>query len=205
MTINSFETIFYTAMFLLPGFLMNLVIDSTNPPHRYSDGIYFMKCLSLSIINCACWSWLYIIILSIEFKQLFQKWIVLLIITIVGATLVALLLAAIKQRKISDRLLLLLGINPIHSTPTAWDYYFSKLKAGFVIITLLDGTILRGWYSSDSFSSSDSEERDIYIEKGYRLNENGAWEIDSESEGFYISNGQIKCIEFKTRGTDENE
>lgn len=184
---------------------MNSVIDSTNPPRSYSDGIYFMKCLSLSIVNCACWSWLYLIIINIEFKQLFLKWVVLLAITIAGAMLVALLLAVIKQRKITDKLLLKMRINTIHSTSTAWDYYFSKQKAAFVIITLMDGTTLRGWFSSDSFSSSDSKERDIYIEKGYRLNEIGAWELDTESNGVYISKGQIKYIEFKAKGTEDNE
>lgn len=200
MTINSFETVFYSAIFLLPGFFMNLVIDSMNPPHKYNDGRYFMKCLALSIVNCACWSWLYIIILNIEFKQLFLKWVVLFLITIGGAALVAYLLSLIKQRKWFANIFSKMGINTIHSTPTAWDYYFSKRKASFVIITLIDGTILRGWYSFDSFTSSDSEERDIYVEKGYYLNKNGRWEIDKESEGFYVSGGQIKFIEFKKGG-----
>lgn len=82
-------------------------------------------------------------------------------------------LALIKQRKWFAGIFTKMGIDTIHSTSVAWDYYFSNRKASFVIITLTDGTILRGWYSSDSFTSSDSEERDIYVEKSYRLNEKG--------------------------------
>lgn len=93
----------------------------------------------------------------------------------------------------------------IDATPIAWDYYFSKQKSSFIIVTLLDDTKLYGWYSADSFASSDTEERDIYVEKGYKYSDNNGWEEDKDSGGFYIPKNQIKYIEFKTGEENNNE
>ena len=87
-------------------------------------------------------------------------------------------------------------IRTIHTTPTAWDYLFSKQESGFVIVTLIDDQKLYGWYSSQSFTSSDPDERDIFIEKGYRI-DGEKWTLDEQSQGFYIAKDQIKVIEFK--------
>ena len=71
-----------------------------------------------------------------------------------------------------------------------------------MIITLVDDTQLLGWYSTHSFTSSDPDERDIYVEKAYRL-EGDQWVTDEQSAGFYISKDQIKVIEFK-KGDNNN-
>ena len=59
-----------------------------------------------------------------------------------------------------------------------------------------------GLYSYNSFTSSENEDRDIYVEKGYKIGETGEWIEDEESEGFYIPKNEIKYIEFK-RGKSE--
>ena len=82
---------------------------------------------------------------------------------------------------------------------------FSRQEASFVIVTIVDGTLLYGWYSSNSFSSSDQEERDLFIEKAYSVNKEGIWELDTQSEGFYIPKDQIKYIEFKKGAKKDGE
>lgn len=196
MTIDSFDAVFYTAILILPGFIVNSVIDTTNPPKRLNDGLYFLKCFALSIVNCAIWCWLYKLIIECDKLSTFWHWILLVAVSIFGALIFGVLIAAIKQKQIIDFCLSKLKINTIHSTPTAWDYYFSKQVSGFVIVTLVDDVKLYGWYSCNSFSSSDSDERDIYIEKAYKEN----WVPDEESNGFYVPKGQIKYIEFKKGG-----
>lgn len=196
MIIDSFDAIFYTAIFILPGFIVNSVIDTANPPQKQNEGIYLLKCIFFSLISCAIYSWLYKIVIDCEKISTSLHWILLIVISIAGSFFLGIAIAIIKQHQWLAWMLSKLKINTIHTTPTAWDYYFSKQKSSFVIITLLDDTKLYGWYSNNSFTSSDYEERDIFVEKGY-IFENGNWEEDSESEGFYVAKDQIKLIEFK--------
>ena len=42
MTIDSFDIVFYTAVFVLPGFIINSIIDAMNPPKKHNDGIYLL-------------------------------------------------------------------------------------------------------------------------------------------------------------------
>ena len=143
------------------------------------------------------WSWLYIIVIKNKKLTLPWNWLLLLVISIVGSLIIGFILSVFKQKQLSQRFLSKFNIRTINSIPTAWDYYFSKLDSAFLIITLMDDTKLYGWYSTESFSSSNPEERDIYVELGYRIAEDGSWEKDDQSQGFYVSKNQIKYIEMK--------
>ena len=196
MIIDSLDAVFYTAMFILPGFIINSIIDATNPPKKHNDGIFFLKCLLYSIISCACLSWLYIIVMN-NIEHEVAYWLLLLAITVVGSTTIALVIAIIKQKQIIFILMNKLGIRTIHPTQSAWDYVFSLQKSNYVIVTLIDDTQIKGLYSSESFSASDSEERDLFLEKLYYKVDNEEWVLDEDSDGIYISKEQIKYIEFK--------
>lgn len=200
MTVDSFEIVFYTAVFVLPGFIVNCIIDSINPPKKHNDGIFFLKCLGYSIISCAIWSWLYLILIKCDNLHYIVKWVLLVLISLIGSSIVGLVISVFKQKQIIKKILEKMNVNTIHTTPTAWDYIFSKQECSLVIITLLDDTQLYGWYSNDSFTSSDSDERDIFVELAYSY-KNGKWTIDNESAGFYVPKDQIKYIEFK-KGDD---
>ena len=196
MTIDSLDAVFITAIFILPGFLISSIIDAITPPKKEPEGVYFVRCLVYSIINCAVWSWLYSIILCAKYGNAFWQWILLVIVTVLGASFLALFLATLKQKAAMQKVIEKIGINTIHSTPNAWDYYFSQQEPSFIIVTLVDGTVLYGWYAYNSFSSSDQEERDLYVEKSYSVNEKNEWTMDMESNGFYVPKDQIKYIEF---------
>ncbi len=133
MVIDSFDAIFYTAIFILPGFIVNSVIDATNPPKKHNDGIYLLKCIFYSLISCAVYSWAYKIVFDCEKISISLHWILLILISVVGSTILGFVIAIIKQHQWIDRGLSKLNINTIHTTPTAWDYYFSKQINSFVI------------------------------------------------------------------------
>ncbi|MBR0413766.1 MAG: hypothetical protein IJI67_01685 [Clostridia bacterium] len=202
MTINSFEAFCLISIFILPGFIVNSIIDYTNPPKKYKEVVFILKSIGYSIINCAIWSWLYLFIIKYDGINNVFRFILLVCVSLISSTIIGLIIAKTKQRNVIDAFLAKLHIKTIHGTPTAWDYYFSKLKCDFVIITLIDDTQLFGWYSSESFTSSDPEERDIYVEKAYRF-ENEQWILDEEGNGFYVPKDQIKMIEFK-KGVDDS-
>lgn len=199
MKIDSIDVVLLTVVFVLPGFIMNEIIDKINPAKKKNEAVLFLKCLTYSLVSNACLCWIFSLIIRSNLNN-WMAYILLLMTTIIGSTVLAMIIAIFKQKEIVDRVLCRLGVRYIHSTETAWDYLFSKQKPCFVTVTLKDGTKMNGWYSSKSFASSDRDERDIYIEKSYREE----WGESRESEGFYISKDQIMIIEFK-KGADKNE
>ena len=201
--IDSFDVIFFTAIFIMPGFLINNIIDATNPPKNRTETILSLRYLGYSIINCAFLSWAYKIILPLKDTHPVRFWLLFLLITFIGAMIIGFLLAILKQNNVVKKIWDILHIRTIHPTPTAWDYIFSQQAASYVIVTLQDGTEIRGLYSTKSFCSSENDCNDIFIEKTYKIGDNGEWIESPDSNGIYIACGNIKHIEFK-EGT-ENE
>lgn len=195
--INSFDVVFYTTIFIMPGFLIRNIIDTLNPPRKLTDSVLTLNYLGYSIINCACLSWIYKIILSLKNTHPVLFWLLFLSITLVGALLIGFIIAIFKQTNVIDRVWSKFNVKSIHPTPTAWDYVFSQQKASYVIVTLEDGTEIRGLYSFHSFCSSDNENRDLFLEKTYKIGNNDEWIYSPDSNGIYIPSAKIKYIEFK--------
>ena len=126
-----------------------------------------------------------------------RYWLVLIIATIVGSFILGSLVGIIKQKGIVDRIATKMKINKINPVPTAWDYFFSKQDPAWIIVTLKNGKTIYGLYSSQSFASSDPEERDLYIEKTYDLGENMEWIEDKTSNGILVNYHDIETIEFQ--------
>lgn len=88
-----------------------------------------------------------------------------------------------------------IGVSPIHPMPTAWDWKFGNMKENLVLVTLKDETRFAGYCGRESFMSSDPTERDIYVEKIYRLGEDNTWN-DAGEHGLWVASGEIRTIEF---------
>jgi len=201
MIVDSLDAVFYTAIFILPGFIIKSVVDALNPPTKISDGVYFLACLAYSFVNCALYSWAYILIRPVSEINNTIYWVALICITLIGSIISSVFIGILKQRRIVYQVVKSLNIKYIDPTPTAWDFIFSKQEASLVFITLTDGGEIRGWFGSNSFASSISDERDIFIEKVYRrANGNDVWHDNPENNGIYISKNEIKLIEFKKQG-----
>lgn len=194
--IESFDAVVYTCIFLLPGFIIKSVIDTLIPSEKSNDIKYFFSCLSYSIINCAIWSWIYILITKLQTGHSVVYWLLFLIVTIVGAVILALSIGIIKQKKLINLLFFKFKINKKQPEPTAWDYFFAKQEEAWVIVTLKSGKTVYGKYSVNSFASSIPEERDIYIEKTYLFDEEKGWIEDKRSKGILIFKEEIETIEF---------
>lgn len=196
MTVDSFDVVYYTSIFILPGFLIKSIINSLSPPQKTNESVYFLTCLAYSIINCAIWSWLYNILFIHRNKLSVWYWILIITVTIFGATILALIIGIIKQKDIISKILNKTGVTNINPTPTAWDYFFSKQQSTWIIVTLTDDTIIYGRFDSSSFASSDQDERDIYIEEIYDISNKKEWIKNETSNGILLSKDSIKTIEF---------
>ncbi len=117
---------------------------------------------------------------------------------LVGPAAFGFILGVAAQREWFARFANLLGLSVIHIIPAAWDWRFSSIsrEAIFVMVTLTSGERVAGLFGGNSFASSDTSERDLYIEEEYNITEDGKWEPRPERVGILISAREIRYIEF---------
>ena len=116
--------------------------------------------------------------------------------TVGGPALFGALLGLNASQSWTRRILVRVGIRTVHAQSTAWDWKFQQMgEPEWVILVLKDGTTFGGFCGSASFISSDPKERDIYIQRTYRIVDDGSWEDRGEG-GLLVPHGEIRTIEF---------
>lgn len=114
----------------------------------------------------------------------------------VGPAVVGLLLGLAAAGDLARRLLGLVGLNPAHPSPTAWDFVFAGRRgAAYVIVTLEGGSTVAGLFGSASFASSDQAERDLLIEEIVDIDEEGRWAARAERVAILLPAKQIRHVE----------
>jgi len=100
-----------------------------------------------------------------------------------------------------------LGLNIEHPAPTAWDYRFNSIKEKkWVIVEFDDGSRVGGKWDDKSCVSSIKGERDIYLEKVYKISpDDDQWETDPRNDGMWIKGSAIKLIQFINMKNEEEE
>lgn len=122
-------------------------------------------------------------------------WISLILI---GPAIFGFVLGVAAQREWFTRFANWFGLAVVHIIPTAWDWRFSSIPRDgmFVMVTLASGERVAGLFKDRSFASSDTGERDVYIEEEYTVSAEGVWEARPERVGVLISAKEIRYIEF---------
>jgi hypothetical protein len=84
-------------------------------------------------------------------------------------------------------------INPI---PKAWDVFFMKRKACFMIVHLKNGQAVGGLYAGDSAASSYPEKADLYLEQIWKLDNEGKFiEPIKGTMGLMVDCDNVEYIE----------
>jgi len=111
--------------------------------------------------------------------------------------IIGLIVAVGTYRDWTARWWRLLKIQPIHPSPTAWDYVFSRMGAGeFLLITLNDSSQIGGVYAGmTSFASSINDQRDLLIGEVYEWN-GGRWLPAPQHKSILLCGRDIRTIEF---------
>lgn len=198
MIIESYEYVIYTAMFLLPGYLMNWIISILVPQRNGDQTDKVLRYLGYSLLNFTAWIWLFWLIRrNIEVDRTLY-WLLLSLAVVVTSSLTGALFGVIRNKGCLRKLFAKFGLQIEHPIPTAWDYKFSKMSTPrWVTVTLVSGKRLRGYLGGNSMASSDEEFRDLYLELSYIQNEEGKpWEMLPCTDGVWISPDQIAYIEF---------
>jgi hypothetical protein len=100
----------------------------------------------------------------------------------------------IRQGQFTVQCLTWLGIRTFaqHHVPTAWDAVFNNVPPSWIIVTLKNGKVIRGYLGPASHISSDADIRDIYISH-LLLPDQSAFVPDTN--GIYIKADEISSIE----------
>lgn len=204
MTVDSLEIVALTCIFVAPGFIIDIIVNLFCPSGDRKESIHLITCIIYSVVQCALLSWLYVMIWVYRETDFIKFIVYMCLSTLIGSCLLGGLIGLFKSKQWLGNLARKIGLNVSHPIPTAWDYYFSRQIATYVIVTLIDGTRLYGYWGDNSYCSSSKEGRDIYIEKLYQYDEDGEWIENKESQGVVVNQGQIRFIEFVQKG-EENE
>ena len=187
----SANSLYLILVFIVPGFIALSVrsqfITGRIPSENKAS---LLSYLTISVIYGA-------LILPFVDPELIGKSILIwFVLVFIGPVFLGLLLGINIQKDLVRRFLNRLGLHPVHAIPTAWDWKFSSMPEQWVLVTLKDGTRFGGFYGAQSFTSSSPDERDMYIQWVYDIDEGGIWSVPDSENGLLIAAGEIRTIEF---------
>jgi len=194
MDFKSIDTIYLAVGFLVPGLIISYVRAQffTGRTSKQTDSL--LSFLTLSVIYYGFTAPVLPWLLSIH-DESYLKLAVWYCLVIVGPAAFGILISIPSRTGIIRKLFGKLGLSPVHSMPTAWDWRFSDKNQSWLIVTLKDGTVFAGYFGGSSFASSDPSERDIYIEKVYNIDSSNSW-TETGEKGVLISKDVIQSVEF---------
>ena len=197
MTINSYQIILYTGLFLVPGYIIDEIISTIMPQKTYSDKVKTVRFIGYSILNFFVWIWLYWLLHKHIPPERTLYWALIIFCTLITSTITGFIIGILRKKELVRAIFKKFNIQAEHPIPTAWDYKFSETtESRWIIVTLANGTHMRGLYSCRSLASSDEQYRDIYIEEVYCMDENEKWIKMKRTDGVWINPSEIKMIEF---------
>lgn len=198
--ITNFDMLFYTMSFVVPGFIIYYIKARFSPEKQDNSANYAIKYMFYSSFNCALISPIvYWAVKSDFYKHHIFKTAALWMIGIFFCPIMlGIIMGIANQKEWEKKILNKFNINPIHRIPTAWDYKFSNINEfSWIIVTTKDDKKIMGLYSSNSFASSESTERDLYLETYYTRNKQDTdWNEVEKNKGVLIKADQIKFLEF---------
>jgi hypothetical protein len=113
----------------------------------------------------------------------------------ISPLLLGLVIGVLTQRQTLRGFLNRIGLNPVHSSPTAWDFAFSNRKGfSWVVVSLASGKRYHGVFGPSSLASSDLSRRDIFLED-IRGENFEPIEKDGRKRGVWLNENEIASIE----------
>ena len=194
MTISTYEAVIYTVMFLVPGFIIDEIVATLMPMKIYSDAA---KTLKYIVFNLTVWIWLFYLVKVNVDNSTVGYWVLLVLCLLLTSLISGVVIGLIRKFELLRKMFARFNINIMHPVPKAWDYKFSKIQVEkWVIITLENDKHIYGKFGYASLASSEKDERDIFLEEIYTLDEEEQWVKKERTDGVWIKASNIKIIEF---------
>lgn len=190
---NSIESVYLILAFFVPGFIVSYFRAQFITGRMQSLTNAALSYLTLSVIYFA------LVFPALEYaiglqEPSWQKAATWAALIFIGPAMFGIGLGLCAQKELDRKLLHKIGLNPVHIIPTAWDWKFGGMGEQWVLVVLKDGAQFAGYCGAKSFMSSDPEERDIYIEQVYEVDEDDNWH--PRKNGVLIAGGEIRTVEF---------
>jgi len=199
--LESVQNLFFIIAFLVPGFIYNGVLSGFIPFRQNGEKFLIaLRLLTSSAVNYAlCSPLIYLLLTNGLFSHsLFGKSIVWFAILFIVPAILGITRSLIIQWQLATFIFRFLKLRAISPIPTGWDWIFSRTGPCFLLVTLQDGTEIAGFFGTESMASSDPQRKDLYIEKVFRIPENGdPWTETPGTLGMHIDGAQIAYIEFR--------
>lgn len=194
---ETFTAVMMLVVFLVPGFIWRTVEGQ----FVYLDRRLEWEKMALGLLTRS--TLLYVPYAALLYKAWKLKvydsspvmvgWIALALLVVLPSAL-GFLMGRVRQGGFTGYCLTRLGIKTFaqHHVPTAWDAVFNKVPPCWIIVTLKDGKVVRGWLGDASHISSDEDVRDIYISHLILPDQSG---FVKKTNGIYIKADEISTIE----------
>jgi hypothetical protein len=159
--------------FIVPGFVAIKVYDLLIPTERRDFGAALIEVISYSLFNWALFAWL----LSahnvanpavLEFGSGFLRF-VYIAITPAALALLAYYLRSTRWVRGFLRGLHLTAVSPM---PTAWDEFFSRPEACYIVFHLKSKDLVGAKFDTQSFATSWPGPQEVYVEELWLLDPN---------------------------------
>ncbi|MCO8146713.1 DUF6338 family protein [Rhodovulum tesquicola] len=167
--LSDFDAVYVAMAFLVPGYVYFVVRGHLVPGHRSRGNESIIRLLSVSTVNFAVWAWAVYLVVESQDAPIWMHAAVWTFAILVSPALMGLLSGLMTKYQVLRWLYNRIGFSPAHIVPTSWDYAFSKPHERFVIVVMNDGRRFAGLWGKDSFASDEPGERDIFIEKVYKI------------------------------------
>ena len=186
------EKIILFLAFFMPGFISIKVYELiVATKHRdFSNSV--LEAIGYSVLNFAVLSWLIFLISSADFNK--NKpvlyFICIILIFFIFPTIWPLLFVLASKLKIFKKYIL----SPINMP---WDDVFSKRETYWVIVHMKDGRKIGGKYGTLSRASAFPNQRQLYLETLWELDNNNKFIKKIErSKGAIFFEDEVSIIEF---------
>ena len=199
MAFNTVNAVLLAIAFLVPGFILSAILATVFRRRSLSASERTLQYLTFSCLNHGFWSWLIVAMIQGQWLYLYPIPTALLVFVILflSPVLLGLLALWLAQREWARMAVSAFGFEIVRFVPTAWDFKFQQEIPAWIIVRLNDGSTVSGFFGNQSFAGDDPEERDLYIEAVFELNEDGQWKPVVDTGGILIKANQIATIEFR--------
>jgi hypothetical protein len=197
-TFSTFNAVIYTVCFLVPGFLMDVTVSRFFYKKSEQVPLILLRFLTFSCLNYAVWIFPYLLFRDrIVLENPVVLAVIFLVVIFISPLFLGLIFGLANQQQLVEQGLAILGFRTLSGFPSAWDYKFGRINEPlWVLVTLKDGSQVAGAFGKNSFASSESSERDLYLERVYRFSEDNPWQPVTKTSGILIKAEEIRYIEF---------
>jgi len=191
--LSNIDAIYIALVFVVPGFIF-LTFRNQFVPGQDRLGVdQILSFLTYSAINFALFGWAIYLAIAYQAAPYIRVTIWFLTLVAIPAGL-GLFCGICAQREIVGRIYRFFGYAAVHPTPHAWERAFFNSPPAWVFITLKSGMQFAGFWGGESFASSDTKERDLFITEMFEFEDDQPWRRTGKS--LFVAAGEISTVEF---------